>query len=124
MSDLKNKMKEYFTLRAEREDVRQQDRDMTKDIVKLEEEILTELESLGLDTTAIKGLGTVTMNDEDVATISDRETFMHWLKSEEGLMETVILRTNSAAFRELWELGIEIPGIKKYTRKKLSVRKN
>ena len=87
----------------------------------LEQELMARLDEQGVDSTRIKGIGSVTINEEVVPTAEDWDTFYSYV-AETGSFHLLNRALNSAAYRETLQTGEEVPGLASFTRRKLSVR--
>ena len=63
----------------------------------------------------------ISINEDTVPEVYDWEQFFEWL-SETSNFEVLQRRLSSTACRELWAMGVDIPGVKQRELRKLSIR--
>lgn len=90
---------------------------------RLEDEVIQELVDTGM-TRAGNAVATVSLSEEDLPSVDPEQ----WDELQEYLMENgytecIPRRLNSAPVRALWQMGIELPGVSRYTKRKLSLTK-
>lgn len=88
----------------------------------LEEVLMAHLGELNVDSIAIKGVGTVGVNESVVPQAEDWDKFYAYLL-ETGNFFLLNRALNAASYREAVQIGEDIPGLKPFTKRKLSVRK-
>ena len=119
MQDL---IEELFQLRSE---IALVNRDTLKPLEtrkkEVEEELMRLLDEAGVDGTKIKGIGSVTVNEEVVPSAEDWSLVYAYIQ-EHGAFHLLNRALNAAAYRESLTVGEEIPGLVPFRRKKLSVR--
>lgn len=87
----------------------------------LEGELMAKLDEQGVDATKIKGVGSVSINEEVVPQAEDWDAFYDFVQSTRSF-HLLNRALNGAAYRETLQTGDEIPGLTPFTRRKLSVR--
>ena len=63
----------------------------------------------------------ISINEDTVPEVYDWEQFFEWL-SETSNFELLQRRLSSTACKELWAMGVDIPGVKQRELRKLSIR--
>ena len=111
-----------FIIRENREAIRKEEKEFTGQIEQLTEEIITELETAGIDKAAGER-GTVSKKVDIYGGVEDKEKFYKWVV-ENNRFEFTQSRVNDAAVREMLQQQNVLPaGINTYTKVKLNVRK-
>lgn len=89
----------------------------------IEEGIKAAFKEMGNDTTSIRTkAGTISLNSTTVATVEDWEAFHQWVyENQAGHM--LERRVANVAFREMNDLGEEIPGLKPFDKITVSLTK-
>lgn len=87
----------------------------------IESDLMNLLDEQGVDGTKIKGIGSVSVNEEIVPNAEDWDTFYAFIR-ETGSFHLLNRALNAAAYRETLKIGDEVPGLSPFTRRKLSVR--
>ncbi len=119
MQDL---IQELFQLRSEISLVKRDTLKPLEDRKKeVEEELMRQLDEIGLDSTKINGVGSVSVKEETVANAEDWTQFYEFIQST-GSFHLLNRAINNAAYRETLQTGEEVPGVVPFKRKKLSVR--
>ena len=83
-------------------------------------DILHGLEEAGVDKMALSGIGSVTAKKEVVASVEDWDAFYKHIAENEAwyLLQR---RVAVNACREEWNMGTNLPGVKPFEQKKLTV---
>lgn len=87
----------------------------------LEQEITEMLDTLGVDQTALRGVATVGINEKVVPQAEDWDQVYRYIQ-ETGNFFLLNRALNAAAYRELVESEGDVPGLKPFVRRTLSVR--
>ena len=65
----------------------------------------------------------VSINETTYATIRDYDAFINYVK-EEDAFHLLQRRVADASYREMLQIGEEVPGLEPFTRRKLNIRKS
>lgn len=108
-------------LRDQRSEISKQDKALKEEFDQLEDLVLAKLR----EQDAVKGSsthGTATISEITVPTIENWDSFESYIYDNKAfyLLER---RPSGAAFRELYQQGEEIPGLKPFTKYSISLRK-
>jgi hypothetical protein len=117
-SDIIERIVANKTRRAE---IAAEDKKLVDEFRSLEMEMLVRLDEQGM-TKASTVLGTVSITETVLPQVTDWDQVYEHIR-DTGDFYLLQKRPAAAAFRELHEAGIEIPGIDPYTKKAISLRK-
>lgn len=108
-------------IRDERRRIADRDKELVAEWRTLEMELITRYEEQGVQK-ATTDAGTASITEMVVPQVVDWDAVYEHIK-ETGDFYLLQKRPAAAAFRELHEGGIEVPGIQPYTKKTISLRK-
>lgn len=108
-------------IRDERRRIADRDKELVAEWRALEMELITRYEEQGVQK-ATTDAGTASITEMVVPQVVDWDAVYEHIK-ETGDFYLLQKRPAAAAFRELHEGGIEVPGIQPYTKKTISLRK-
>lgn len=108
-------------VRDERRRIARRDEELVTEWRSLEMELMVRLEEQGM-TKASTADGTASITETELPQVVDWEA-LHAYIQETGDFHLMQKRPAAAAFRELFQSGIEVPGVEKYTQKSISLRK-
>jgi hypothetical protein len=108
-------------IRDERRNIADRDKELVAEWRALEMELITRYEEQGVQK-ATTDAGTASITEMVVPQVVDWDAVYEHIK-ETGDFYLLQKRPAAAAFRELHEGGIEVPGIQPYTKKTISLRK-
>ena len=108
-------------IREERRRIADRDKELVAEWRALEMELITRYEEQGVQK-ATTDAGTASITEMVVPQVVDWDAVYEHIK-ETGDFYLLQKRPAAAAFRELHEGGIEVPGIQPYTKKTISLRK-
>lgn len=108
-------------IRDERRHIADRDKELVAEWRTLEMELITRYEEQGVQK-ATTDAGTASITEMVVPQVVDWDAVYEHIK-ETGDFYLLQKRPAAAAFRELHEGGIEVPGIQPYTKKTISLRK-
>lgn len=77
---------------------------------KLEGMMLEHLQTTGGDSLACSA-GTVYRTTQYSASVADKEAFRDWVKERDG-WDALDIKANKTTIRELFDAGVEVPGVK------------
>ena len=107
--------------RDERRRIADRDKELIQSWRDLEDELLTQLDDQGMSKATVKA-GTATITKTVVPNVVDWDA-LHEHIQETGDFYLLQKRPAAAAFRELNDSGIEVPGIEPFTKRTISLRK-
>ena len=121
MTDLNSTLTRMKHLRDQYRHLDAESKALKEEYKALEMQVIEHLSDAEM-TKAGNDLVTASMSEEELPTIDP----MYWDEVREFLIENgyedcLPRRLNSAPVKELWSMGIEIPHVTKYSRKKLSL---
>lgn len=120
---LGSKMTEYRQLLDKKDSLRDKLKAINKQIQALDKEIISTLETAGVDNVADDNLS-ITRKVELKPKIKDVKKFVHWCVENDMVDELIQKRCNQAPFRAyVAEYGEFPPGTNGYTWTKLNVRR-
>ena len=108
-------------IREERRRIADRDKELVAEWRALEMELITRYEEQGVQK-ATTDAGTASITEMVVPQVVDWDAVYEHIR-ETGDFYLLQKRPAAAAFRELHESGIEVPGIQPYTKKTISLRK-
>lgn len=114
-------IKKMADIRDERRHIADRDKELVAEWRTLEMELITRYEEQGVQK-ATTDAGTASITEMVVPQVVDWDAVYEHIK-ETGDFYLLQKRPAAAAFRELHEGGIEVPGIQPYTKKTISLRK-
>lgn len=115
-------IKELFELRKEIKTIKERDiKPLEERQKELESQVFGFLDEQGLTSTALKGIGTVGINESVVPNVKDWDQVYAYIKDNDAFF-LLNRAMNAAAFRETIKMG-DVPGVEPFTKKTLSVRK-
>ena len=114
-------IRELTEVRDERRRIAERDKELVTRWRSLEMELLRRLDEQGM-LKASTPEGTAGITEQVLPQVVDWDTF-HAHIQETGDFHLLQKRPAAAAFRELHESGIEVPGVDPYTKRSISLRK-
>lgn len=97
-------------------------KEIDKDIAAQEIVVRELMEAQGIESTRVTGYATITLTEETVYNVEDRDAWFAFLLDTRQT-EYASIRPSNRAIREAVDLGFEVPGLVPFVKKKLSVTK-
>ena len=107
--------------RAERAEIAIRDKELIDEFRSLEMELLVRFDEQGINK-ASTDLGTVSITDTILPQVTDWDAVYEHIR-DTGDFHLLQKRPAAAAFRELNQAGIDVPGMDVYTKRAISLRK-
>jgi hypothetical protein len=108
-------------VRDERRRIRERDQELVEEWRSLEMELLVRLDEQGMLKASTTD-GTATITEVVLPQVQDWDALWEHIR-DTGDFYLIQKRPAAAAFRELNDAGIEVPGIEPYTKRSISLRK-
>lgn len=96
--------------------------EITEEFKDLENDILGRLDALGIEMTRT-GRASVSVSVQEVPTVTDWDAVQDYIRENDALY-LFQRRLGAGACQELWNSGVEIPGVEKHEKRGLNLRKN
>lgn len=123
LEDPRAAIERLFELRAEITEIK---KNMLKPLEEEENELkdllIAHLTQQGVDQTAVRGVGSVSITESVVPSVENWDAFYSYIR-ENNAFYMLNRAPNSAAFREVITMGETVPGVAPFTKKNLSVKK-
>lgn len=106
-----------------REEKRELDRQSKECGARLDEVkglIYAKLDEQGVDRTSVNGI-TLAKSDTQVPNVTDWDALGQFIL-EQGMLVLLQRRVSSAAWKELLDLGTEVPGVESFTKRDVNIR--
>lgn len=117
-------IEELFRLNAEIADFEAKEiKPRKKRVEELKDELLAHLQEEGVDTTAVRGVGSVAVQSAVVPQVEDWDQFYQYIRDNNAFF-LLNRAPNAAAYREAVNIEGEIPGVKSFTRVTLRTLKS
>ncbi len=114
-------VKRMVEVRDERRRMSSADKDLVEEWRSLEMELITRLDEQGMEKASTAD-GTASINEVILPQVVDWDAFYGYMVEEESL-HLLQRRPAAAAFRELNDSGVTIPGVEPYTQRSIGLRK-
>lgn len=88
----------------------------------LKDQLIGHLMAQGVDQTAVRGVGSVSITESVVPSVENWDSFYEYIR-ENNAFYLLNRAPNSAAFREAITMGDTVPGVVPFTKRNLSVKK-
>ena len=115
-------MAQLAEVRDERRRIGERDKELVEKWRSLEMELIVRFEEQGMKKASTE-VGTASITETVVPQVVDWDAVYEHIK-DTGDFYLLQKRPAAAAFRELQESGVEIPGMEPYTKKTISLRKS
>jgi hypothetical protein len=115
-------VKRMVEVREERRRIGAADKELVEEWRSLELELLIRLDEQGMEKASVKDVGTASISEVVLPQVIDWDTFYAYMLENEALY-LLQRRPAAAAFRELNDSGIAIPGVEPYTQRSIGLRK-
>lgn len=116
-----NIVKRMIEVRDERRTIASRDKDLIVEWKSLESELILRLDDQGMES-AKTAAGTASISETILPNVVDWDAFYTYMKEEDAL-HLLQRRPSAAAFRELNDSGMTIPGVDAYTQRTIGLRK-
>lgn len=113
---------ELTEVRDERRRIAKRDKELVEKFRSLEMEMIVRLEEQGM-TKASTDVGTASITEEVLPQVVDWEALYEYIRDNDAFY-LIQKRPATSAFRELFQSGQPTPGVEKYTKKSISLRKS
>lgn len=120
LKDILSRMRE---IREERRRIGERDSELHEEWRALEADLLARSEKDGLDKFSAKGCGTAVVSEQILPNVVDWDAYLEWERTQD-MQHVRQRRISTAAYRELVEAGIEVPGVVPYIQKSINLRAN
>ena len=110
-----------FELREQKRVKEAETKEISAELTTVEGKIFARLEDIGV-TTAKATLASATITEQVVPVVSDFEQVLKWIKENDAFY-MLQRRISSPAYKEILDMGGEIPGVEPYTKRTISLRK-
>lgn len=117
----KDLVKRMVEVRDERRKISSRDKELIDEWRSLEMEMLTRLDEQGMEKASTAD-GTASINEVVLPQVVDWDEFYAYMAKENALY-LLQRRPAAAAFRELNDSGVTIPGVEPYTQRSIGLRK-
>lgn len=115
-------MDSMIAISDERREIKKREKVLIGEYRDLEAAFLAQLDEQGAKRAGTTA-GTATITENILPTIKDWDALTNYI-IENGATHLLQRRVSSAAFRELLDAGIEIPGVEAYTQRQISLRRS
>ncbi len=117
-------IEKLFVVRSEIDHIKKTHlKDLEASKKELEAQIFEALDDLGVDSTRIKGIGSVGINEQVVPQATDWDAFYEYILEDKIRFMLLNKALNGPAFREALAIEGEVPGLTPFTKRTLSVKK-
>jgi hypothetical protein len=107
-------------VREEKRELDRQSKECGARLDELKSLIYAKLDEQGVDRTSVNGI-TLSKSDTQVPNVTDWDALNQFIL-EQGMLVLLQRRVSSAAWKELLELGTEVPGIESFTKRDVNIR--
>lgn len=114
-------VKRMVEVRDERRRISSRDKELIEEWRSLETELITRLDEQDMDKASTAD-GTASISETVLPQVVDWDAFYEYMKEEDAL-HLLQRRPAAAAFRELNDSGVAIPGVDPYTQRTIGLRK-
>lgn len=121
MATIEELMKARFDLTKQIRDLEADLKTLKGERDGIDEQIIETLSEQGVDSTRIKGLGSVSISQNEVPTVKNWDEFYNYIKEQDALY-LLQRRVSSKPIAELFADGEKVPGIEFFTQIKLNAR--
>ncbi len=111
-----------LSIRDERKKIKDREKELIAEWRDLEAAFLAQLDEQGAKRAGTDA-GTATITENILPTIKDWDALTNYILKE-GATHLLQRRVSSAAFRELRDAGVEIPGVEAYVQRQISLRRS
>jgi hypothetical protein len=107
-------------IREERRALSTRDKELVEEWDLYQQLLIAQLDESGTDMTRSQ-VGTATITEEIVPLVEDWDTFLGYIHQEEAY-HLLQRRPATAAYRELQNIGLEVPGVVPFKKRSISLR--
>lgn len=107
-------------VREEKRELDRQSKECGARLDELKGLIYAKLDEQGVDRTSVNGI-TLSKSDTQVPNVTDWDALNQFIL-EQGMLVLLQRRVSGAAWKELLELGTEVPGIESFTKHDVNIR--
>lgn len=119
----KSMVEELRALKEQKEKKNEEIKAINGAITQVENMLLTELQSDGVDTISVNGVGTVYITTTDYPQVTDMDAFVNWC-AENNRADMIQKRVSSTAFKQYLEETNEYPdGVNSYVKETVNLRR-
>jgi hypothetical protein len=115
-------MAEMFEIRLEKAQLKEREKQLNEVWYALESQLMSMADELGMKRMGVDGLGTATVTETVVPVVEDWDSVHQYILENEA-PHLLQRRVAAAAFRELQDMGVDVPGLSPYTKRAISLRK-
>ena len=120
----KNLVTELRNLKEQKEKKNEEIKAINSSITQVENMLISELQTDGLDTIKVSGIGTVYITTTDYPQVTDMDSFVKWC-AENNRADMIQKRVSSTAFKQYLEEFNEYPdGVDSYVKETVNLRRN
>ena len=120
----KNLVTELRNLKEQKEKKNEEIKAINSSITHVENMLMSELQTDGLDTIKVSGIGTVYITTTDYPQVTDMDSFVKWC-AENNRADMIQKRVSSTAFKQYVEEFNEYPdGVDSYVKETVNLRRN
>lgn len=120
----KTLVEQLRALKEQKEKKNEEIKAINSEITQVENMLLTELQTDGLDTIKVNGVGTVYITTTDYPQVIDMDAFVAWC-AENNRADMIQKRVSSTAFKQYVEETNEYPeGVNSYVKETVNLRRN
>lgn len=120
----KNLVTELRNLKEQKEKKNEEIKAINSSITQVENMLMSELQTDGLDTIKVSGIGTVYITTTDYPQVTDMDSFVNWC-AENNRADMIQKRVSSTAFKQYVEEFNEYPdGVDSYVKETVNLRRN
>lgn len=120
----KNLVTELRNLKEQKEKKNEEIKAINSSITQVENMLISELQTDGLDTIKVSGIGTVYITTTDYPQVTDMDSFVKWC-AENNRADMIQKRVSSTAFKQYVEEFNEYPdGVDSYVKETVNLRRN
>jgi NACalpha-BTF3-like transcription factor len=123
MPDMKELIEDALSLREQYQALDKESKAIREVFNAKKFEIIKACNEMGVDSTAVKGVATVSVTTKKRPTVTDWDAVANYVKQNDALY-LFQKRIAAGAYEELVEMEGEIPGIETYEEPDLSLRRN
>jgi len=107
-------------VREEKRELDRQSKECGARLDELKGLIYAKLDEQGVDRTSVNGI-TLSKSDTQVPNVTDWDALNQFIL-EQGMLVLLQRRVSAAVWKELLELGTEVPGIESFTKRDVNIR--